>query len=289
MVEGRRLSLAYVAWQQPSGTPFVFLHGMGSSRLAYVDLLNRHRPPGPAYALDLPGFGASTLPRRRQSLPDFVAATGAFLDALQLTRPVLVGHSFGGLVAGETAIRWPHRVGGVILVASAGMVAPQNALRPSPVPCVNRLLIWLTGFSWYGNRMLAALGVSPARVSPEVRRRMRYGWQNAREMARMGAFYDSPQFVPRLRVSHVPTAIIHGDRDPLFPIGEVQTAAGGHFPIWVQTGAGHLPYDRDADMFWQLFEQACQAIGVGHQPPLPKIRTDDAPTRKAEEHGPTID
>lgn len=258
---GRPLRLAYLKGPPGSGPPVLFLHGMGSSRWAFWEIMEAQPVPGTLWALDLPGFGASSWPRRRQTLDDFTDAVKAFVDAVDLVRPILVGHSFGAMVAGEAAIRYPETFAGVILVAGAGPIPPQGALRPTRSVCINRLAIWLTSFDWYGNRMLRALGLDPSTVSAATRRRMRYGWRRAREMARMTTFYESPRFVERLAASAVPVAVIHGTRDVLFPLAEVSRAIGDRFPVFVLAGAGHLPYDYDLAGFNRLFRQAYLRCG----------------------------
>lgn len=257
-LQGQRQQLAYIKWPGKSSPSWVFVHGMGSSRLAFVDLLERAQLPGPAYAVDMPGFGASCFPPKRQTLEDLVSALHAFMEALAIRDSVVVGHSLGGMVAGELAIRFPHLVRGVVLVASAGIIPPQNILRPSPVIWFNRFLIWVTSFDWYGDKMLRALGLDPRKVSPKTRARMRYGWRRAKEMARMQEFYNAPLFVDRLSSSQAWSTIIHGDRDPLFPLEAITTAVAGRLPIWVQKGAGHLPYDYDVNAFWHIFRQAIE-------------------------------
>lgn len=260
-LRGQAVRVAWSFWEGTGGkTPWIFLHGMGSSRWAYADLLSRAPLDGRYYALDLPGFGDSGLPPFTQTLGDFREALRQFIDLLGERAPVLVGHSFGGMVAGDFAGACPDRVGGLILVSSAGYFPPHNAMSPSPWPWVNRIGLWVTGMDHWGNRMLEALGLDPQRIPPESRRRMRYGWRRAREMARMGKFYEVPEFVKNIVASGVPAAAIHGDRDILFPLSEVRQAVGGAFPVLVEPGAGHLPYDYDMEEFVALLNQAARTV-----------------------------
>lgn len=245
-----------------TGPSLVFLHGMGSSRLAFVDLWEHHPVKGNYYAMDFLGFGGSSLPKRRQAIPDYVWTVMSFMQALAIHRPILIGHSFGGMVAGEVAIRYPDRIQGIVLISSAGLVEPQHTLEPSSSILLNRLGIWVTSFDRFGNRMLQSLGLDPHTLSNETRQRMRYGWRRAREMARMRRFYQVSDFLKRLQDSRVPTVLIHGDRDPLFPLELIRREISGTFPVLVQEGAGHLPYDYDLETFSQLFLKALEGIGV---------------------------
>jgi 3-oxoadipate enol-lactonase len=65
---------------------------------------------------DLRGYGESSLPDRPFAHHD---DTAAVLDTLRIERAVVVGCSFGGAVAIDTALTHPGRVGGLVLVGSA--------------------------------------------------------------------------------------------------------------------------------------------------------------------------
>jgi len=101
------------------GWPIVLLHGAGSNGHAwhyqYEYLGTRHSP----IALDLPGHGRSSGVEGLLSVEDYAAFTLAFLDALKLRSAVMAGHSMGGAIAMELAVRHPGRVRALILIATA--------------------------------------------------------------------------------------------------------------------------------------------------------------------------
>jgi 3-oxoadipate enol-lactonase len=66
--------------------------------------------------VDLPGYGDSGLPRDRYANHD---AVSGLLDALDVRQATLVGCSFGGAVALDTALAYPDRVGALALFAPA--------------------------------------------------------------------------------------------------------------------------------------------------------------------------
>jgi pimeloyl-ACP methyl ester carboxylesterase len=164
------------------------------------------------------------------------------------------------MVAGDFAAAYPQLIDGLILVSSAGYFPPCNAMKPTPWAFVNRIGLWVTSLDYWGNQMLRALGLDPHKVPVLARQRMRYGWRRAREMARMGQFYDTPGFVSKIRAAKVPTAAIHGDRDVLFPLPKVLETVAGAFPVLVEQGAGHLPYDYDLLRFTQLLRETAQLV-----------------------------
>ncbi len=76
-------------------------------------------------SFDMRGMGESDPDAQgRYGAPDMAADVNAVAEALGLERFVLVGHSFGGAVAGEYAIRWPERLAGLVFVDTAGKMPP---------------------------------------------------------------------------------------------------------------------------------------------------------------------
>lgn len=100
-----------------TGTPVVLIHGLPGTAEDFNKvtplLLARHR----TIAFDRPGFGYSGdgyLKFDRQ-----IATLDALLRALHVSRPILVGHSYGGTLALAFAERHPAEVGGLVLVDAA--------------------------------------------------------------------------------------------------------------------------------------------------------------------------
>ena len=98
----------------------MLLHGVGTSsgEWSWVlpDLARNHC----VYAIDLPGYDGSYEPPDYS--PAFTASfVSSFLDAVGVERAVVVGNSFGGLVALHLALSEPARVSALILSDSAGL------------------------------------------------------------------------------------------------------------------------------------------------------------------------
>ncbi|HEY1259067.1 MAG TPA: alpha/beta fold hydrolase [Stellaceae bacterium] len=103
-----------------AGPPLVFLHGVDglSEDSPFLAALARHWH---VFAPLLPGYGDS---EGAESLRDMLAVTlHSFdvIDALGLDRPILVGHSLGGMIAAEMAAVAPREVERLGLVAPAGL------------------------------------------------------------------------------------------------------------------------------------------------------------------------
>ncbi|MBL6455433.1 alpha/beta fold hydrolase [Belnapia sp. T6] len=93
----------------------VLLHGIGGGSGLWgptLPALEDYR----VLAWDMPGYGAS--PPVEPGFPALAAALGRMLDAAELDRADLVGHSIGGMVALEFALTYPDRVRSLVLYAS---------------------------------------------------------------------------------------------------------------------------------------------------------------------------
>jgi pimeloyl-ACP methyl ester carboxylesterase len=102
-----------------SGSPIVLVHGFVESTAAWrpvAELLARDHV---VYALDLRGFGLGER-KGPYDLDGWTRQVQAFLAALRIVRPVLVGHSLGAAVVAEVARRAPASVAGIVLADGDG-------------------------------------------------------------------------------------------------------------------------------------------------------------------------
>ncbi|MDX6690869.1 MAG: hypothetical protein QOG15_2326 [Solirubrobacteraceae bacterium] len=103
------------------GPALVFLHGLAGCWQNWLevlpDLAREHR----VIAIDFPGFGHSEMPTDPISIPGYSRMLDELLAALAIGSATIVGNSMGGFVAADMAIRFPHRVERLVLVAAAGL------------------------------------------------------------------------------------------------------------------------------------------------------------------------
>ncbi|TJZ79603.1 alpha/beta hydrolase [Rhodococcus oryzae] len=122
LVEGRAASYAVAG----AGAPVVFLHGYALTPRAYDRALLRMAAQGVrVFAPSLPGFGGTAeLPPQERNLAGYARWLDGFLDSIGIAGPVtLVGHSFGGGVAIQSAHDLGPRVARLVLVNSVGGAA----------------------------------------------------------------------------------------------------------------------------------------------------------------------
>jgi haloalkane dehalogenase len=97
----------------PTGIPFVFLHGNPASSHLWRNVLPRIGAPARLLAPDLIGMGRSGKPDIPYGFADHARYLDAWFDALGLDRAVLVGIDWGGALAFDRAARHPGRTRGL--------------------------------------------------------------------------------------------------------------------------------------------------------------------------------
>lgn len=125
-----------------SGAPVLFLHGWPDSWFSFSRVLPLLPTTLRCIAVDQRGFGESDHPDAGYTFPEFAADAVALLDALDIERATVVGHSYGSFVARELAIAHPQRVAALVLIGTGFSTETpitkdlQAALRtlPDPIP-----------------------------------------------------------------------------------------------------------------------------------------------------------
>ena len=110
-VDGTSLRVAAIR-RSGRKAPIVFLHGFGSTKEDYADIVRHAAFDGHSFlAYDAPGCGQTDCADlARISIPFLVDTALAMLDAEGIEQFHLVGHSMGGLTALMLADAWPDRV-----------------------------------------------------------------------------------------------------------------------------------------------------------------------------------
>ena len=107
-----------------AGPPLVFLHGMQTigPDAAFLDRLGRHAT---VIAPSSPGFSRSPRPADFDTVYDLVHLHLDLLDQVAAAHGgrqiVLAGHSFGGWLAAELAVKASHRLAKLILIDAFGI------------------------------------------------------------------------------------------------------------------------------------------------------------------------
>jgi pimeloyl-ACP methyl ester carboxylesterase len=116
-IDGRRVNVIELG----SGPPVVFIHGLSGSWQNWLEQLPVFARDRRVIAFDLPGFGASQMPREKITIRGYGRFVDALLDELGVSSAAVVGNSMGGFIGIELAIRFPQRIERLVLVSAAGL------------------------------------------------------------------------------------------------------------------------------------------------------------------------
>jgi non-heme chloroperoxidase len=163
-------------------------------------------------AVDQRGFGDSDRPQSGYAIPELASDVVALLDALQIERATVVGHSFGSFVARHVAIAHPQRVAALVLIGT-GFTASnpvtmelQHALRglPDPIPLeFAREFLAGTAYRPLPPEFFDRIVAESLKLPPRL-------WRGA--IDHLLAYDDTPRLA-RIEAS---TLLLWGDRDALF-------------------------------------------------------------------------
>jgi pimeloyl-ACP methyl ester carboxylesterase len=204
----------------------LFIHGLGSSSIAWRDITDALSGNFHTIAVDLIGFGGSDKPKTADYtikglsmfIVDFIRKG---IKIGKNEKICIVGHSLGGYIASEVAIENKDLIEKIVLIDSSGML-------DGPTPLLEQYLAAATETNpiiRYDKikRVFEDMYASPSRLLPLVIDLFNYviekpGARHAFE----SAFYDSTTTKiesQRLRqIENIPCLIIWGIEDNLIPL-----------------------------------------------------------------------
>jgi len=100
------------------GDPLVVIHGGGDGARVWLDSVTELCKHYTVYVPDLPGFGGSQPMDGNHGISEFVQFLESYTRSLGLKCFHLVGHSVGGGIALHYALKFPHKIGKLVLVSS---------------------------------------------------------------------------------------------------------------------------------------------------------------------------
>jgi pimeloyl-ACP methyl ester carboxylesterase len=214
--------LHYRTAGDPDAPVVLMLHQSPLSSATYEAVLPLLAERGVrAVAVDTPGYGMSDAPPEPWSIPEYAAAVWAFADALELSRPVLLGQHTGAVIAAEAA---PGRAAaavfqGLPLYSDAERAEKLRSWAPgySPAPNGSHLLsVWGRIHDLYPDIGLESADrqvVEYLSIGPDYGPAYRAVFQHSTDTAALAS---------------LPVLLLHGDRDLVARMNDVVTAALPH-------------------------------------------------------------
>jgi pimeloyl-ACP methyl ester carboxylesterase len=127
--------------------PLVFIHGAGDSARAWREQIAYFGERG--HAIDLPGHGERPDPLPEQvRVEDYARAVREIVrNELRLERPVIVGHSLGGLIALQMGLDFGDELAGLVLIGTGARMRVLPALLEAARTNPEQALLTLKQFS----------------------------------------------------------------------------------------------------------------------------------------------
>lgn len=184
-------AVSYLRAGDATAQRIIFVHGSPGMATDWSRYLTVPEPRFESIAIDRFGFGATKPNKPVPTLPEQARAIEPFLVERNGKWPILVGHSLGGTIICQTAIDHPEKVGGLVILA--GALSPE-----------------LEKIHWYQNfadlRMISAVLPSILTTS------------NRELLPLKGELENLAEHLGEIKC---PVAIIHGTKDSLVPVGNV--------------------------------------------------------------------
>ncbi|MBM4430892.1 MAG: alpha/beta hydrolase [Chloroflexi bacterium] len=141
-----RVFYTYHRGSTPQAPQVILVHGSGGSHRLWGSTVRRLGPVA-AYAIDLPGHGRSGGTGCR-TVPDYAAFLLGFMEAIGLPRAVIGGHSLGGAIALEMALRHPQRVSGLVLVGTGARLRVLPAILEGTLSSFEQTVELICGYAY---------------------------------------------------------------------------------------------------------------------------------------------
>jgi pimeloyl-ACP methyl ester carboxylesterase len=254
MIEANGVELCTSSFGDPADPPILLIMGVGASMLWWEDGFCQLLADGGRFVLryDHRDTGRSVTyepGRPEYTGADLVADAVAVLDAYGIGGAHVVGVSAGGAFAQLVAVRFPNRVRSLVLISTSPALSVEREL-PSPTERYHR---FVAKVDWSDEESVIEYLVSYARMlageerpfdEQAARELVRRDIERARDIAASenhSAIASGPLPRDPLSSIEVPTLVIHGTADPMFPLEHGQ-ALVHELPgaeLLVLEGAGH--------------------------------------------------
>ena len=201
------------------GEPLVMIHGGAGNAGSWLNNINMLADSYTLYVPDLPGFGESQLLDRDHDIPAFTEFVEDFTDNLGLEKFNLIGHSIGGGVALNYALRFPGKVKKLVLVSSLCMgreIAFWIRLMSVPAQALGSAIVALLKTTKW---LIDTLMIPVKFVMPISRANVNLG-SNITTFKEQTLVLSS-----QLSGLTVPTLLVWGAKDKIVPVKQAYAAA----------------------------------------------------------------
>ncbi len=216
------------------GKNVVILHGWLANLETMKPIANHLKKHFKVYNVDVIGFGKSDMPKQPLYTNDFGDFLHDFLSALEIEKPILIGHSNGGRAIINFAGRQLGNIHKIVLIDAAG-IKPKRKLsyyiKVYMFKMLKKLLPNTKKTQKLREKVLGKFGSTDYKNSPEILRKTMTNIVNE----------DVKDILPHIQA---PTLLIWGTEDTATPIGDAKIMEKliPNAGLVTYQGAGHFSY-----------------------------------------------
>jgi pimeloyl-ACP methyl ester carboxylesterase len=241
----------------------IMIHGFRGTHHG-LDLIAKQLNGFKVIVPDLPGFGEAAPLNVEHDLDNYVAWLAGFIKDLKLKKqPILLGHSFGSIVAASYAAKYPETIYKLILVNPIGAPAlegPKAILTQLAVfyYFVGRKLPAELAKKWLASKpVVMIMSLTMAKTKDKKLRQFIHkqhllhfsSFDNPKmlsEAFKTSVTQNVRMYAPKI---NLPTLLIAGDRDDITPLAKQQSLVGlfKNAELVVIENVGHLTHYETPD------------------------------------------
>jgi len=299
MIEANGVELCTEPFGDPADPPILLVMGIGASMLWWEEGFCRMLAENRRFAIryDHRDTGRSVtyeLGRPQYTGADLVADAAGVLDAYGIRAANVVGVSAGGAFAQLLALDFPDRVLSLVLISTSPATPGERDLPPATERYRQFLTTAEVDWADEGSVIEYLVDYSRALAGGErsfdeaaARELVRRDVERARDIAASenhGAIADAEAPRPPLSSIAVPTLVIHGTADPMFPLGHGEALAR-EIPaatLLPLEGAGHGVDRADWEVIVGAILRHTGRRAHGATPPLGSLGSG-APARNSDD------
>lgn len=236
------------------------LQGWGTDLGVYDSVANSINERYRFVQFDFPGFGGSDEPREAWNVDAYADFFCKFMQALEIKKATLIGHSYGGRVIIKLAARdsIPFEIKNIVLIDSAGIMPKRSfsqKLKVRRYKILKKIL-----------NMKVVYALFPELIDDWRSRQGSADYRNASPMMRqclvMAVNEDLTDLLPKVEQD---TLLIWGDKDTATPITDAKLMEERipNAGLVVLKGAGHFSFLEQPMIFRNIMRSYFQ-IGVNN-------------------------
>lgn len=243
------------------GEPIILVHGNGLSHGQWKYNIEPLARDHEVYALDMPGFGQSDKPDSEYGLTYYMNFLKAFMDSMGISRPTIVGHSFGGAVAAGFAAKYSEDVTGIVLSDATGITPVGTRYNQALFKVLMNMMVRSRKVycrPMFYNGIASSL-LDDVQLVTDLSESRKAFMSNCREILQCDTAYTES-----IRTVSAPTLIVWGKNDMLLPVSDAvryhELIPGSTMKLIDR--CGHLP---NVEKYQEFNDAVLDFLRAGHK------------------------